>query len=141
MTQRRQTWLFGNWLGRSPGNGILSKSALFPVLATSLDDDPAPDCVAKPLAGLDEHPEYGLSVLTRLRARACPPDLSTCPGNHGLLGVGAQMRLIWCYGVIARRLLVVLQLHSRPVAGRARRLPGCAGGSAGAALGPYVRLG
>jgi hypothetical protein len=55
--------------------GTYSKRALFPVLATSPNDDPAAGPGGEALAGLDEHPEHGLWVLTRLR-RACPPALS-----------------------------------------------------------------
>ncbi len=42
------------------------------VLATSLYDDPAAGVCGDAPAGLDEHPEHGLRVLTRLRRLAHP---------------------------------------------------------------------
>src|ERR1035441_3454702 len=49
------------------------------MLATSLYDDPAAGLCGDAPAGLDEHPENGLRVLTRVRARASPPNCASAP--------------------------------------------------------------
>ena len=60
-------------LGAQLHRDRVSYGTICHMLATSLYDDPAAGLCGDDPPGLDKHPEHGLRVLTRLRARAYAP--------------------------------------------------------------------